>query len=369
MGHRRSAGAHIALLVAVVLGLTQEGSADAIKVAVIDRVSSSIRTNLAAAGMDVDAVSISNVEAGQLISGGYDAFLTGRVYYPSTSPSSAYVNAVSSFLTAGGGVVTEWDDTSIFWSGYHSTYRYDSTDPQLGLLTGVIGSGYALATGTPITQAMSHPVWDGLPASFSAQHGTEFFYTSYGYDTSQIDIVATFHGDGSTNFPNQDFPAVFAGKSDRIVGIPFDYQDNANDPNLVTLYTNAVEWVATGGDDPPVADPNGPYVGLWGDVLTLDASGSSDPDGDSIEQYDWDIEDHGTINTDQPTTAFTIPGTREDPGDWTEWSHHLTRLRVYANGAWSAWVETDIYVAPEPATMLLLAGGILAVARRRRRRL
>jgi hypothetical protein len=43
-------------------------------------------------------------------------------------------------------------------------------------------------------------------------------------------------------------------------------------------------------NDPPVADPNGPYTANAGEVITFDGSGSSDPDG-TIVSYDWDFGD------------------------------------------------------------------------------
>jgi PKD repeat protein len=59
---------------------------------------------------------------------------------------------------------------------------------------------------------------------------------------------------------------------------------------------------------PPVADAGGPYDGTEGDTITLDGSGSSDPDG-SIVRYDWSIggdtlEDAGP----NPTYTFTTAG-------------------------------------------------------------
>ncbi len=46
---------------------------------------------------------------------------------------------------------------------------------------------------------------------------------------------------------------------------------------------------------PPTADPGGPYIGIAGEPVQFDGSGSSDSDG-TIVQYDWDFGD-GTTGT------------------------------------------------------------------------
>jgi PKD repeat protein len=58
------------------------------------------------------------------------------------------------------------------------------------------------------------------------------------------------------------------------------------------------------GNQPPVADPNGPYTGTVGTPVSFDGTGSSDPDG-TIDAYDWDFGD-GTIALDAgPTPTHT----------------------------------------------------------------
>ncbi len=59
------------------------------------------------------------------------------------------------------------------------------------------------------------------------------------------------------------------------------------------------------GNRPPVPDAGGPYTGNEGDLVLLNASGSSDPDGDAL-QYRWSFTDNGTWDTpwsSSPTVA------------------------------------------------------------------
>jgi PKD repeat protein len=59
----------------------------------------------------------------------------------------------------------------------------------------------------------------------------------------------------------------------------------------------------------PVADANGPYEGFEGVELTLDGSGSSDPDGGAIAEYNWDFGDGNTGTGLNPTHTYATAGT------------------------------------------------------------
>lgn len=54
---------------------------------------------------------------------------------------------------------------------------------------------------------------------------------------------------------------------------------------------------------PPVADPNGPYSVSEGSTITLDGTGSYDPDGDALI-YEWDLDSDGAYETTGPTPTF-----------------------------------------------------------------
>jgi len=120
----------------------------------------------------------------------------------------------------------------------------------------------------------------------------------------------------------------------------------------------------------PVADPGGPYMSPWATMVELDGSGSFDPAGGAITAWMWDLDDDGIFGEAGElgqTVQLAIPpyGT---PG-WEYLSSHPIRLKVGvgADGRWSDVVTTELVAAPEPATALLVLGGLAAVLRRRRR--
>jgi PKD repeat protein len=75
-------------------------------------------------------------------------------------------------------------------------------------------------------------------------------------------------------------------------------------------------------NQPPVADPNGPYTGTEGQPITLDGSGSSDSDG-TIVKYEWDVDNDG--NYDYSSSSPTQNHTYAQQGTYT------IKLRVTDN--------------------------------------
>ncbi len=66
--------------------------------------------------------------------------------------------------------------------------------------------------------------------------------------------------------------------------------------------------VLLSSNQPPIADPNGPYSGAKGIPIAFDGSGSTDPDG-TIESYDWDYGDGTTGTSVTPSHTYAATGT------------------------------------------------------------
>ena len=125
-------------------------------------------------------------------------------------------------------------------------------------------------------------------------------------------------------------------------------------------------------DQDPVADPNGPYTLFLGYDLSLDGSGSSDPDGGAITNYLWSVGggtyDAGTNAT--PTMTWAQLGSAFGITGYGTWSLSLT-VTDDEQATASASTTLRVVAIPEPATMTLLglsSLGLLASRRRRRRR-
>jgi hypothetical protein len=224
------------------------------KVAVLGTLNSQIITNLNADGYIATAISIAQVEAGLLSTASYDAFVFGRNYY--NTVSTAFVNNTTAFLNAGGGLVSEWDGAAFFFSGYQPGYRFANTNPQAGIIAGQIGAGGALATDTPITNTGASPVTAGLANTWSAGSGSEFFFTSANLNPAQVDILATYQGNGTAQFPAGSQTAILAGKQKAFVALMFDAQDNPNDADIRRLFANSVGYVTNFQAQGAVPEPS-----------------------------------------------------------------------------------------------------------------
>src|SRR4029077_5920161 len=62
-------------------------------------------------------------------------------------------------------------------------------------------------------------------------------------------------------------------------------------------------------NQPPVANPGGPYFGTAGKPIFFDGSGSSDPDAGQTLTYAWILGDGGASSEQNPVHAYGFAGT------------------------------------------------------------
>jgi hypothetical protein len=118
-------------------------------------------------------------------------------------------------------------------------------------------------------------------------------------------------------------------------------------------------------NNPPVADAGGPYFVVFGDDITLDGTGSYDPDpGDSITDYWWDLDGDGIFDDQSaPTPVLTVSDYEyligAPPDSFT------VALMVLdtsgASGSDSSTVFVQSSIVPEPSTLTFLGAGLLGV--------
>jgi len=90
---------------------------------------------------------------------------------------------------------------------------------------------------------------------------------------------------------------------------------------------------------PPIADANGPYIGWVGTPVTLDGSGSWDPNepSDEIINWNWDLDNDGEYDAFGEIVSYTwdVPGTypialwvtaSEEPHDCEEASRTIVEI-------------------------------------------
>jgi hypothetical protein len=94
-----------------------------------------------------------------------------------------------------------------------------------------------------------------------------------------------------TRFYTLVSPALSSGT----VSLPRARSD-MNNTGIPDAHSAPVTVTVTGGNAPPVADAGGPYFGNEGETIVLNASKSSDPEGDPL-QYRWSFTDNGTWDT------------------------------------------------------------------------
>jgi PKD repeat protein len=105
------------------------------------------------------------------------------------------------------------------------------------------------------------------------------------------------------------------GSSDSGVQVTHTYS-TTGDFNVTLIVTDdlgnsttaSTEVTIGAGNQPPVADASGPYIGKVDDAINFDASGTTDSDGE-IVSYDWNFGDGNSATGISPSHIYTEKGT------------------------------------------------------------
>jgi hypothetical protein len=115
------------------------------------------------------------------------------------------------------------------------------------------------------------------------------------YSVTGLPVGATF-GSGSGHFSWTPGPADAGAYV-----LEFCASDgSASDCETITITVSA-------GNNPPTANPGGPYQGATGQPISFDGSASSDPDGDNLS-YAWDFGDTGNATGATASHVYAAAG-------------------------------------------------------------
>ncbi len=154
-----------------------------------------------------------------------------------------------------------------------------------GIIEDDVPAGWSVEGGSfsvPPDLIVNHPDgsktlewYEALPAAQVSQQGNPELPTPYTNVTRFYTLVSPALAAGSLTLPQARSDMGGTGTADA---------------------HSAPVFLSVAANKPPVADAGGPYVGKEGDTVVLNASKSSDPDGDAL-QYRWSFTDNGTWDT------------------------------------------------------------------------
>jgi len=205
----------------------------------------------------------------------------GYNYFGQASPPTGLTDVVAISTGDWHSLALKADGTVVGW-GYNNLGQ---ASPPTGLTNAV-----AISAGGYFSLALKA---DGTVVGWGAN-----YYGVTSPPTDLTDAVATAAG----------LYHSLALKADgTVVGWGRDDFGQASSPTGLT----DVVAIAAGGvhslalvvqNNPPIADANGPYYGDEGSSISLDGTGSSDPDGDTLT-YSWSVDNSSLCSFDDPTSS------------------------------------------------------------------
>jgi len=153
---------------------------------------------------------------------------------------------------------------------------------------------------------------------YSGVAGSPVAFSSAGSSDSDGSIVSyawSFGDGGSSTQPNPNHTYASAGT----YNVQLTVTDNGGASSSDT--TSASIATTPPGNQPPVANANGPYSGLVGQIIAFSSAGSNDPDGGALI-YDWNFGDGSGSSQANPGHAYASAG-----------NYTVTLTVIDANGA------------------------------------
>ncbi len=245
-----------------------------------------------------------------------------RVVLPFSSDRPTIVARLRSLLTGGGG-----DTPEMVYSG---------------LMTAVSGLGWRSNTARSIILMGDAPPHDPEPAT-----GHTLARVTAAANAGRIGVAGAARTAGLAALAQlalgpdsiRIYPVMIGGDSSARTAFQQLADQTGGSLFNAASAGNVVDAILRALDDitlAPVGDAGGPYSGVLGRPITLDGSGSRDPDG-TIAEYAWDVGGDGTVDLRSTAPTATYTPTRVLSGSVT--------LRVTDNDGRSGFAQTGIAVA------------------------
>ncbi|CAM2064273.1 PKD domain-containing protein [Sulfidibacter corallicola] len=212
-----------------------------------------------------------------------------------------------------------------------ATVTVTGTGGPLALQNGVPVSGLAAGQGDWLQYYIDLPGdASDFQVSISGGSGDADLYTRFQQEptTGSYDCRPYLNGNNETcsvSSPNSGRWYVFIRAYRSFSGV-----------SLVASFTTS------GGNQPPVAQANGPYQGQPGQGISFSSNGSNDPDG-TIASYQWNFGDGQGSSSANPSHAYASAGT------------YTVTLKVTDNQGATSSDQTTATVSTSPGTGTYLA--------------